>query len=189
LDDWLLSHRKEGDSLTIFLPSAYAFEDQGYASVPPNTPIVYTVKYEDILLLSEDLQKIDQYIEDKSWTSTIEPSYGTRVVVHEAGDPDVEVNFGDFISVRYEGRLLDDTVFDSNFDDPSALNFTLGGSDFTPVAGFEMGLNELNEKDSATFFIPSIYGYGEDGNQSAEIPGNAPLAFTIKVENVTKSQQ
>jgi FKBP-type peptidyl-prolyl cis-trans isomerase len=182
LDDWLLFSRKEGDSITIFLPSSYAFQDVGYSVVRPNEPVKYLVKFEDILQLSEDLEKIDQFITDKNWTSEIEPNYGTRTVVHTAGDPEVGIDFGDYISINYEGVLMDDEVFDSNFGDP-AWNFTLGEQNL--IIGFELGLNELNEKDSATFFVPSIYGYGKDGSPPT-IPANAPLGFTIKVLDVSK---
>jgi FKBP-type peptidyl-prolyl cis-trans isomerase len=182
LDDWLLFKRREGDSVTVFLPSYYAFKDAGFSVVKPNEPVKYLVKFVDILQLSEDLEKIDQYIADKNWTSEIEPTYGTRTVVHTAGDPDVGVDFGDYISINYEGMLLNDAVFDSNFGE-TAWNFILGEQSL--IVGFELGLNELNEKDSATFFVPSIYGYGKDGNPP-DIPANAPLGFTVKVVDVTK---
>jgi FKBP-type peptidyl-prolyl cis-trans isomerase len=77
---------------------------------------------------------------------------------------------------------LNDTIFDSNFGG-SSWNFTLGEQSL--IVGFELGLNELHEKDSATFFVPSIYGYGKDGNPPT-IPGNAPLGFTVKVVDVNK---
>lgn len=182
LDEWLLFTRKEGDSITIFLPSSYAFQDAGYSVVSPNEPVKYLVKFEDILQLSEDLEKIDQYIADKNWTSEIESTYGTRTVIHTAGDPDIGVDFGDYISINYQGNLMNDTIFDSNFGEP-AWNFTLGEQNL--IIGFELGLNELHEKDSATFFVPSIYGYGKDGSPPT-IPANAPLGFTIKVLDVSK---
>jgi FKBP-type peptidyl-prolyl cis-trans isomerase len=183
LDDWLLLMSREGDSITVFLPSAYAFQDVGYSVVGPNEPVKYLVKFEDILLLSEEHEKIDQYIADKNWSSEIESTYGTRTVVHTAGDPDVGIDFGDLISINYQGMLLDDTIFDSNFGE-HAWNFTLGEQSL--IVGFELGLNELNDQDSATFFVPSIYGYGKDGSPPT-IPANAPLGFTIKVLDVSKS--
>lgn len=182
LDEWLYFNHKEGDSLTVFLPSAYGFQDQAYQNVPPNTPIMYHVKFEDITLLSEDLEKIDQFINSKNWISEIDPKYGTRYVVHEAGDPDVTIDYGDNISIQYQGSFFDESVFDSNFDG-QPWNFTLGQTDLIP--GFEMGLVQLNDKDSASFFVPSIYGYGEDGR--GDIPGNTVLVFDVSVRNVTKN--
>jgi FKBP-type peptidyl-prolyl cis-trans isomerase len=182
MDEWLFSKQREGDSLTIFLPSPFAFQDQGYGSVPANTPVKYVVKFVDIKLLSEDLAKIDNYISSKNWTATIEPSYGTRLVVHEPGDPDKNIEFGDFVYAHYEGSLLDETIFDTSYD-RSPLTLTLGETSL--IVGFELGLNELNEGDSATFFVPSIYGYGETGSPP-DIPANAVLKFTMDIVTVTK---
>jgi FKBP-type peptidyl-prolyl cis-trans isomerase len=180
LDEWLLSKQKEGDSLTVFLPSAYAFKDQSYSTVGPNTPVLYHVKFLDIKLLSEELVKIDDYIADKSWTGSIEPTYGTRYVVHKLGDPEKNIEFGDYVSINYQGTLLDGTSFDSNYD-KSPWSFTLGTQSLIP--GFELGLDLLNEGDSATFFVPSIYGYGKDGSGS-KIPGNATLVFKVSVRDL-----
>jgi FKBP-type peptidyl-prolyl cis-trans isomerase len=182
LDEWIFRNQREGDSLTLYLPSPYGFKDQGYASVGPNTPVIYHVKFVDIKLLSEDMVKIDQYIEDKSWTSAIEPSYGTRYVVHTAGDAGVNIDFGDFVSINYKGNLLNGTVFDSNYTNIAPWTFTLGQTNLIP--GFELGLDRLSKGDSATFFVPSIYGYGKNAN--GPIPANSPLVFTVSVRDVIK---
>lgn len=183
LDEWLFRNNREGDSLTVYLPSWYGFKDKGYTNVGANTPIIYHVKFEDIKLLSEDLIKIDQYIEDNSWTSEIEPSYGTRYVVHDAGDAGVNIDFGDFLAIHYEGKLLDETVFDSNYESVTPWSFTLGQTSL--IAGFELGLDQLNKNDSATFFVPSIYGYGKKPN--GDIPANSVLIFTVSVRDVIKN--
>jgi FKBP-type peptidyl-prolyl cis-trans isomerase FkpA len=151
--------------------------------VGPNTPIIYHVKFEDVKLLSEDLVKIDQYIEENTLVSEIEPSYGTRYVVHSAGDAGKNIDFGDFISINYKGNLLNGTVFDSNYANIAPWTFTLGQTNL--IAGFELGLDQLNKGDSATFFVPSIYGYGKNANGA--IPANSVLVFTVSVRDVIKS--
>lgn len=183
LDEWLFRNNREGDSLTLYLPSWYGFKDQGYTNVAPNTPVIYHVKFEDIKLLSQDLVKIDQYIENKTWISEVEPSYGTRYVVHSAGDAGKNIDFGDFISINYEGKLLNETAFDSNYNNITPWTFTLGQTNL--ISGFELGLDQLNKGDSATFFVPSIYGYGKNANGS--IPANSVLVFTVSVRDVVKS--
>jgi FKBP-type peptidyl-prolyl cis-trans isomerase len=183
LDEWLFRNNREGDSLTLYLPSWYGFKDQGYTNVAPNTPVIYHVKFEDIKLLSQDLAKIDQYIETKTWTSEIETSYGTRYVVHSVGDAGKNIDFGDFISINYEGKLLNETVFDSNYTNITPRTFTLGQTSLIP--GFELGLDQLNKGDSATFFVPSIYGYGKTAYGA--IPANSVLIFTVSVRDVIKS--
>jgi FKBP-type peptidyl-prolyl cis-trans isomerase len=177
-----LTRMNEGDSATIYIPSPYGFQDVGYQNVPPNTVIMYNVKFEDILLLSEDLEKIDQYIDAKSWTSEIDSVYGLRYVVHQPGDQDLPIEFEDYVSLHYTGLLLDETEFDSSPVN-SPMQFYLGDQNFRLIIGFEIGLTHLHNKDSATIFIPSIYAYGKEGSGET-IPANAPLIFGIDVLNV-----
>ncbi len=181
LDTWLLAKSREGDSLTVFLPSPYAFKDDGYLVVGPNTPVKYLVRFMDIKLLNEEIEDIDAYIDNKGWTGEIDPDFGTRYIIHEAGDSNVPVEFGSFISINYKGSLMNDTEFDSNYGQ-SPWNFTLGQVNL--ITGFEMGLIKLHKGDSASFFIPSIYGYGQNG--TGTIPANATLKFDVSVRDVVK---
>jgi FKBP-type peptidyl-prolyl cis-trans isomerase len=179
-----LTKMSEGDSATIYVPSPYGFQDMGYQNVPPNTVIIYNVKFKDILLLSEDLGKIDQYIDAKSWTPEIDSIYGLRYVIHQPGDQQVPIELGDYISLDYTGLLLDDTEFDSSTK-TAPLQLYLGQEGYRMIIGFEIGLTYLHDKDSATIFLPSIYAYGENGSGEV-IPSNASLVFGINVRNVTK---
>ncbi len=177
-----LINMNEGDSATIYLPSPYGFQDVGYQNVPPNTVIMYNVKFEDILLLSEDLNKIDQYIDAKSWTPEIDSIYGLRYVLHQPGDQDLPIEFGDYVSLHYTGLLLDETEFDSSPVN-SPMQLYLGEDGYRMIIGFEIGLTHLHNQDSATIFIPSIYAYGENGSGEV-IPSNAPLIFGLDILNV-----
>lgn len=176
-----LLNMNEGDSATIYVPSPFGFQDQVYNNVPANSILVYKVKFEDILLLSEELEKIDQYIQDSSMTAQIEPEYGTRYVIHRAGNS-VSPENGAYITTQYQGELLDGTVFDTSYDNNIPLDFTYGQGELIP--GFEMGISQLHENDSATIFIPSIYGYGEDGAGDL-VPGNAVLIFGLDITRIS----
>jgi len=169
-----------GDSATIYSPSYYGFQDKGYGSVPPNTPIAYTIKFLDIKKLDEDYVKIDQYITSKGFTAVIDPEFGTRTVVHVPGNT-TEVDNNDYVTLNYTGVLLDDQQFDTSYG-RSPLGFTVGQGELIP--GFELGVRELNNLDSATIFVPSIYGYGAKANGT--IPINSVLVFGIKVISVQK---
>lgn len=129
----------------------------------------------------EDLAKIDQYISDKNWTASIEPEFKIRYVIHKPGDQNVKVEVGDSLTVDYQGELLDGTIFDSSVG-KSPLEFILGNGSL--IIGFEAGVSQLHEKDSATILIPSIYAYGNSG--SGPIPPNAPIIFGIDVLSVIK---
>lgn len=175
-----------GDSATIYVPSPYGFQDQGYAGVPPNTIIVYHVKFEDILLLNSDISKIDQYIADKSWTASVDSVYGTRYIIHKPGDPEVMPKDGYSVILDYQGEFLDGTVFDSSFGTGNKLTVTMGAN--SVITGFELGLSQLHKSDSATIFLPSIYAYGKSGASGggATIPPNTILLFGVKIDDIVK---
>ncbi|MDZ7604839.1 MAG: FKBP-type peptidyl-prolyl cis-trans isomerase [Cyclobacteriaceae bacterium] len=170
----------EGDSTTIYSPSYYGFQDQQYNNVPPNTPIAYTIKFVDIKKLDEDYVKIDQYITTKGFTAEIDPEFGTRTVVHVPGST-TGIDNNDYITLNYTGKLLDDQQFDTSYG-KNPLGFTIAKGELIP--GFELGVRELNNLDSATIFVPSIYGYG--AKASGTIPANSVLVFGIKIVSVQK---
>jgi FKBP-type peptidyl-prolyl cis-trans isomerase FkpA len=175
-----ISLMNEGDSATIYAPSPYGYQDNAYENVPPNSILVYNIKFEDIVRLSEDYEKIDQYIADNNIPAEIESNYGIRYAIHREGNGVSPVP-GATISTQYIGELLDGTVFDSSYDSGFPLNFTFGNGEL--IVGFELGISQLHEEDSATIFIPSIYGYG--GVAQGEIPANSVLIFGLDILSVT----
>lgn len=176
---------KEGDSLTIYAPSPFGYKNQSYLNVPPNSILVYHSKLYKIENLEEDYADIDEYVTENNWTASIEPEYGIRYVVHKPGDQDVKAEYGDGISVHYQGELFNRTVFDSSVG-KSPLDFTLGSSSL--ISGFEAGVSQLHEQDSATILIPSVYAYGKSGSGTI-IPANTALRFGLDVQSITKPVQ
>ncbi|MCK5103578.1 MAG: FKBP-type peptidyl-prolyl cis-trans isomerase [Cyclobacteriaceae bacterium] len=141
--------------------------------------------YDPNKVLEEDLVKIDQYISDKNWTASIEPEFKIRYVIHKPGDQNVKAEVGDSLTVDYQGELLDGTIFDSSAG-RGPLEFVLGNGSL--IVGFEAGVSQLHEMDSATILIPSVYAYGNSGAGTA-IPPNAPIIFGLDVLSVKKSGQ
>lgn len=170
----------EGDTATIYVPSPYGFQDKGYQGVPPNTILVYKVRFVKIKNLDTDLAKIDQYILDNNMNASIDTIFGTRYEIHRVGNG-ISPKIGAAVSLDYQGELLDGTVFDNSYDRGSPLNFTYGNGDL--IVGFELGVTWLHENDSATFFIPSIYGY-KDAAQG-DIPANSVLVFGVDIKRIS----
>lgn len=176
-----ISLMQEGDSATFYFPAAYGFQDQSYQDVPPNSILVYNVKFVDVKNLSEEHAEIDQYIAENNMVVSIDSIFGTRYAIHRKGNT-VTPDPGAQVSVHYQGELLDGTVFDNSYDRGSPLNITFGSGEV--IKGFEMGLDQLHENDSATIFIPSIYGYG-DAAQGDAIPANSILVFGLEVLRIS----
>lgn len=127
----------------------------------------------------QELASIDQYLADNGIVAEIQASSGIRYVIHEQGNGLFPNSFNDSININYEGRLLNNEVFDSGQD----VEFLLGGL----IIGWQEGLPLIQEGGSITLYIPSAYGYGTVGQGS--IPPNSILIFDIDlIEIVCKRQ-
>ena len=172
----------EGDTATIYSPSPYGFQDKTYQNVPPNSILVYKVKFVKIKNLDTELASIDQYILDNNLTVSIDSVYGTRYAIHRPGNS-VTPKVGAAVTLHYQGELLDGTVFDSSYGSGLPLNFIYGNGSL--ISGFELGVSHLHENDSATFFVPSIYGYKD--RAVGEIPANSVLVFGVDITRISNS--
>ena len=80
------------------------------------------------------------------------------------------------VSVRYTGKLLDGTVFDSQTGTP--VSFQLGGT----IPGWQIGLQLIQKGGVIKLIIPSSLAYRCSGY--AGIPGNAILFFEVQLVDV-----
>lgn len=98
---------------------------------------------------------------------------------------------GSIVSVLYEGKLQDGTVFDSSaMHGNQALTFTLG--DKGMILGFQVGVNGMKEGGERTIEIPPELAYGSQGVTDSKtgkviIPPNSALVFDIKLVKVSAS--
>lgn len=90
----------------------------------------------------------------------------------------------DDVTVRYEGRLTDGTVFDSSF------TRTPDTTTFKPsqvIKGWTEALTTLPEGTVCELYIPENLGYGERG--AGKIPAFAPLIFRLEIVKVEKKAE
>ena len=104
---------------------------------------------------------------------------GLKYVIHEKGKGP-QAKSGDKVSVHYEGRLMNDTIFDTSYKRGQPFTFSLGQGQV--ISGWDEGIALLNEGDSATFIIPPDLGYGQKAMGS--IPANSTLKFKVKLMKV-----
>ncbi|MCI8997772.1 MAG: hypothetical protein HFJ95_02095 [Muribaculaceae bacterium] len=79
--------------------------------------------------------------------------------------------------VKYTGKLIDGTVFDSN-----------EGVSFSPrqvVPGFGEGLAMMKNGAKYVLYIPGNLAYGVDGTPDGKIGPNATLVFELETSDVT----
>jgi len=88
---------------------------------------------------------------------------------------------GQNVSVHYTGMLLDGTVFDSSHQRNEPISFPVGVGQV--IAGWDEGIQLLQEGDKARFVIPSELAYGSRG-AGGVIPPNATLIFDVELVKV-----
>jgi FKBP-type peptidyl-prolyl cis-trans isomerase len=107
--------------------------------------------------------------------------FGAKVQTEElrVGDGR-EAARGDMVSVHYEGRLADGSVFDSSEGgDPFVL--TIGAGEV--IRGWEIGLVGMCVGGKRRLVIPPRLAYGNKGVSGA-IPPKATLTFDVELVSV-----
>lgn len=85
---------------------------------------------------------------------------------------------GSLVFVRYEGRLIDGTVFDSTLDSAVAPCFLIRDL----IMGWQSVLCHMREGDKVECFIPYTLGYGK--RRIDNIPGFSTLCFVIELVRI-----
>lgn len=83
------------------------------------------------------------------------------------------------VNVHYEGKLLDESIFDSSYERGQPLDLQLN----RVIAGWTEGIQLMKTGAKWRFFIPSELGYGERGAGS-QIGPNEVLIFTVELLSV-----
>lgn len=107
---------------------------------------------------------------------------GLQYKVISAGN-DVKPSAVDTVWVKYQGKLLDGTVFDETAADADAVHFTLN----RVVRGWAEGLQLIGEGGEIELYIPAALGYGDNGSHGIE-PGST-LIFNVSLEKVGKKSE
>jgi len=89
-----------------------------------------------------------------------------------------EAKNGDKVTVHYVGVLEDGTKFDSSVDRGQPFQFALGAGQV--IQGWDLGVVGMKIGEIRRLYIPSVYGYGEQGAGNS-IPPNANLIFEIEL--------
>ncbi|QEH36029.1 Outer membrane protein MIP precursor [Aquisphaera giovannonii] len=83
----------------------------------------------------------------------------------------------DTVTVHYEGKLLDGTVFDSSIKRGEPIAFPLNGV----IKGWTEGVQLMPVGSTYQFFIPSELAYGANPRPGGPIGPNAVLTFEVQL--------
>ena len=114
-----------------------------------------------------EVNNLKNYLTTNGITAT-EDARGFFYIINNAGTED-KPTVCSRVTVNYEGKLIDGTVFDSG----NNVSFLL--SDL--ISGWQAGIPLIAKGGSMILYLPPTLGYGASG--SGSIPGNSNLIFTI----------
>jgi FKBP-type peptidyl-prolyl cis-trans isomerase len=101
---------------------------------------------------------------------------GLKYQVLKHGTGTVSPKATDTVTVNYEGKLLDGTVFDSSIARGQPATFPLD----RVIPGWTEGLQLMKVGDKFKFVIPANLAYGPNSPTSA-IPPNSTLVFEVEL--------
>ncbi len=166
---------KRGGKVLVIQPSYLAYGRNGNAVIPPNEVIVteFTI-FPETKQWELDDRLIKEFLAKNNLTAIKHPSRG-YYIVQQAGSG-TAVQSTSIITVNYEGRYLDGTVFDKSTE----------GSPYTDelsalIQGWRKMLIGMQKGAKLRLLIPSDLAYGQG---SGSIPANSILDFDIELVDV-----
>lgn len=176
---------KKGGTGRVILPSRMAFGKNGVSSlgIGPNEVMVIDLALLDLNNRVElDNYVINKFIAANSLQTTLDPSR-VRYIISAEGTGKENVKTTSTVKVKYTGRLLDGTVFDSSTD---GVELTLD----EVVAGWTKVIpGKIGVGGKIRLLIPSDLAYGKSARTDAAgnvtIPAYSCLDFDIEIISVT----
>lgn len=123
---------------------------------------------------------LDFLAKNKSNPKVKTTASGLQYEVLQEGDDKTKPKATDIVQVKYTGKLLDGTVFDSTDKNGGApMDINLGGV----IKGWTEGIQLMSKGSKYRFYIPSDLAYGDQGAGGA-IPGGATIIFDVELVGI-----
>ncbi len=137
-------------------------------------------------LLSE--RELSEQLELKGFLSSLRDSAEYfdgiyRVITERTTNEPIE--YGDQVSISYQGKFLNGYVFD-NTDDKGVTPTFRYGEDYQLLEGVEIGLKGMREGESVKIILPSRRAFGEEGSLAGIVPPYTAVIFEIKILKIEK---
>jgi FKBP-type peptidyl-prolyl cis-trans isomerase len=130
-------------------------------------------------LRKQENEQIQNYLAQNSNLNFVKQPSGLYYLEVVAGTGTSPIRT-DSAYVKYTGKFLDGTVFDSNVASGKLYGFIIGMN----ITGFDEGITLMKPGGKATLLIPSSLAYGTAGTYG--ISGYTPLLFDVElVKTVT----
>ncbi len=127
---------------------------------------------------------VDFLAENAKLEGVITTDSGLQYEVLTEGDGEVSPGPDDVVTVHYEGRLLDGTVFDSSISRGEPVDLPVSGV----IPGWVEILQLMHVGDKLKVTIPSELAYGE-ASPSPVIPPNSILIFEMELLEIQSDDE
>lgn len=126
-------------------------------------------------MIDPDIRTIQQYVEAKMLEDVQSDENGLHYIIKNEGSIDglVPKDTSNVI-VNYEGRLINDIIFDRR----DSINLDL----ISVVPGFRQGIKKIREGGEVKLILPSTLAYGAQARNL--IPPGSILIFDIELISV-----
>ena len=123
---------------------------------------------------------LDFLAKNKSNPKVKTTASGLQYEVLQEGDGKTKPKATDIVQVKYTGKLMDGTVFDStDKNGGTPMDINLGGV----IKGWTEGIQLMSKGSKYKFYIPSDLAYGDQGDGDA-IPGGSTIIFDVELVNI-----
>lgn len=196
IDGWkiALTTLPAGSKATVYIPSFFAYGKSGQGSVPGNAILVFDMNFKKIYRTQAELDRlaadtvaIDNYLDTNGITATRDTT-GMRYVFTQ-NSAGARPTLYSKVSFHIAYKLL---------TDPTK---TVGEYDLAPSSngynrvadqnsnGIKLALTKMSAGAKATFYLPSLLGYGtigasDNGGATQVIPANANLIVDITMNEI-----
>lgn len=153
-----------GEDAEKFVCTKQAFSD-----------LVEKIENEALKKEAEEQQKIDREISNRYPGAVSTPS-GLKYVVLKEGTGTASPNWGQAVTVHYQGTFLNGKIFDSSILRNEPATFKIG----QVIEGWNEALLTMKKGEKRTLIIPYQLGYGIQGYPGV-IPPKSTLIFDVEL--------
>ena len=125
--------------------------------------------------LSEKDELINKEIKER-WPDAVKTASGLRYKVLKKGSGTALPEYGKEVTVHYEGRLMNNKLFDSSIVRKKPATFKIG----EVIEGWNEALLTMRKGEKRVLIIPPELGYGIQGYPGV-IPPNSFLIFDVEL--------
>ena len=180
----------KGGNGKLVIPPDLGYGERQAGLIPPNSILVFDIEIVDFsneppapeIDMSVDYSpEIEEYIAAEGLEGGEKTETGMYIFAEDYGSDEKPDN-NSYLTLNYEGYLLDGSSFDGTGGTPTTFSFPLGQT----IYGWQEGIPYFGKGGKGKLIIPPYIGYGPDEAAGGKIPGNSVLVFDIEIIDWTQ---